>query len=191
MPGMKKIKVTRELNENTYLHAIAINQIEQAKKEQDGQRFRWIVPAMAFSVFRVEAICNVFGSQLFSHWSHFESTSFVGKVAMISESLGLTVDFSVEPWQTINKMKDFRNTLAHAKPQKVTKIYEVTENHPEHLLIPDGKKTILSFSNIETASRFEQVATDLEMIWLNNARAMNKVVEVHGSVVRERIEDQS
>lgn len=67
---------------------------------------------------------------------------------MISEFLKIKVVFSVEPWQTLNKMKRFRNALAHAKPQKATEIHEVPEGYPDKLVpIPKENKTILLFVN--------------------------------------------
>lgn len=181
-----KVKVSREYFEHRYLGSIALNQLEQAKKEQDGHRFRWIVPSMAFSVFRIEALCNIYGRQLFPHWDHFESTTFIGKITMISEFLGLTVDFSKEPWQTLNKMKTFRNALAHAKPQKVSKVHEVDEGYIERLLQPpESNKTILSYSSIETAEAFDEVVTELEVLWMHNARVLKKEVDTVGGIKYE------
>ncbi|HEE9765069.1 MULTISPECIES: hypothetical protein [Pseudomonas] len=177
----KKIKVTREIFEHNYLGSIALNQLAQARNEQDGHRFRWILPSMAFSVFRVEAICNVYGRKLFSHWDHFESTSFIGKITMISEFLKIEVKFSEEPWQTLNLMKSFRNALAHAKPQKAFEIHEVAKDFPHKLLpYPKSKKTILSYSSIENAERFDEVATRLEVMWMHNARVLNFLVDTSG-----------
>ncbi|MHC8378385.1 hypothetical protein ACYZT3_20990 [Pseudomonas sp. MDT1-16] len=181
-----KVKVTREIFEHGYLGSIALNQLTQAKKEQDGHRFRWIVPSMAFSVFRIEALCNIYGRQLFPHWDHFESTTFIGKITMISEFLGLTVDFAKEPWQTLNRMKTFRNALAHAKPQKVSKEHEVDEGYYERLLpVPESNKTILSHSSIENAEAFVEVVTELEMLWMCNARVLKKEVDTIGGIKYE------
>ncbi|MBS0423214.1 MAG: hypothetical protein JSR71_02015 [Proteobacteria bacterium] len=177
----KKVKVTRSIFEHGRLASIAINQLEQARIEQTGHKFRWLIPSMAFSVFRVEALCNVYGNKLFPHWDHFESTSFIGKIAMISEFLKIKVDFSAEPWQTLNRMKSFRNALVHAKPQTATEVYEVAEDFPERLLpSPKSKKTISSYSSIENAERFDEVADDLEMLWMHNARVLGIEVDTSG-----------
>jgi hypothetical protein len=177
----KKIRVTREIFEHRYLGAIAANQLARAKEEQDGHRFRWLVPSMAFSVFQVEAICNVYGRKLFPHWEHFESTSFIGKITMISEFLKIEVDFTAEPWKTLNTMKSFRNALAHAKPQKVSVVHTVTENYPNRLLrTPGSNKTILSYSSIENAERFEEVASDLEMHWVHQAGLLGIEIDTSG-----------
>lgn len=177
----KKVKVTRKVYEHGYLASIAKNQLNQAKNEQDGHKFRWIVPSMAFSVFRVEALCNIYGSHLFPHWDHFESTSFIGKIAMISDFLKIKVDFSTQPWQTINKMKNFRNALAHAKPQRASETHEVAEDFPERLLpFPEEKKTILSYSSVENAELFDKVATELEMLWMYNSSALGIAIDTSG-----------
>ena len=177
----KKVKVTRSIFEHGYLASIAINQLEQAKAELDGHKFRWIIPSMAFSVFRVEALCNVYGRKLFPHWDHFESTSFIGKIAMISEFLKINIDFSMEPWQTLNKMKSFRNTLAHAKPQKAVEVHEVPEDYPEKRLpYPTSNKTILSYSSIKNAEQFDDVADELEMLWMHNARVLGFEIDTSG-----------
>lgn len=177
----KKVKVTRTVYEHGRLASIAMNQLNQAKLEQDGHKFRWLIPSMAFSVFRIEALCNIYGRRLFPHWDHFESTSFIGKISMISEFVKLEVDFSREPWQTLNKMKSFRNALAHAKPYTSSEEHEVAEDFPERLLpFPKPKKTILSYSSIENAERFDEVADELEALWMNNAKVLGYVVDTSG-----------
>lgn len=165
---LKKVKVTRTNYDHYCLKSISMNQLNQAGLEMDGYRFRWVLPAMAFSVFRVEALCNIYGSQLFPHWTHFESTSFIGKITMISDFLNIEVDFSKEPWQTVNKMKTFRNNLVHAKPDVVSCISEIPSHLPEKIAqIPESKKSIASYSSIEEAERFDKVADQLEMLWMS------------------------
>jgi len=174
----KKIKVTINVSDQRCLSAIVINQCERAKVEQDVYKFKAILPSMAFSVFSVEALCNLYGSQLFPPWDHFESTSFIGKIVMISDFLGVQVDFSKEPWQIINQMKNFRNSLVHAKPHRVPENHEIDECVPNKLLpYPRSKKSILSYSSIENAERFERAARELEMTWMHRALMSGYKVE--------------
>ena len=186
----KKVKVTRMIYEHGYLGSIAMNQLAKGKEEEDGYRFRWLIPSMVFSVFRIEALCNLYGSQLFPHWSHFESTSFLGKVTLISEFLKIKVDFSAEPWQTLNKMKQFRNALAHAKPQKATEVTELPEAAPDRMAFyPKSNKTITSYSSVEAAEQFDKVADDLEMMWLHNASTLGYKVDTAGIPEYQVIEE--
>ena len=148
-PIFSYFKKTLEQVEGDYSQvnnlAIAYCQLKMAKGMKEDYRFRSIVPSMAFSVFRVEALCNLYGSQLFPHWEHFESMSLIGKIAMISEFLKIEVDFSREPWQTLNQMKKFRNALVHAKPQKASDTHDVPEAFPEEFLpFPPLRKSISS-----------------------------------------------
>ena len=188
----KKVRVKRNVFEHGYLGSIASNQLSQARKENDGHRFRWIIPSMAFSVFRVEALCNIYGSQLFPHWDHFESTSFIGKIAMISEFLKIEVDFSRQPWQDLNKMKSFRNTLAHAKPQIVSEIHEIPKCAPERSApFPKVKKSFLSYSSIENAERFHEVATELELMWIHATTHLGIEIDRVGAPKYEVIADNA
>ena len=179
----KKVKVHRDVYEDKWLATIAVNQLSQAKSEGDGHRFRWVVPSMAFSVFRVEALCNIYGNQLFPHWGHFETSSFLGKVVMISEFLKIKVDFSTQPWQSLNEMKNFRNTLAHAKPKKISAIHEIPEHLPDRLApFPKDKKTIMSYSSIESAERFIEVADELDWMWSSHSGQLGYNVDTIGAV---------
>ncbi|MDD8058325.1 hypothetical protein [Shewanella metallivivens] len=87
MSRTKKVKVTVECPEIIPLQSIAANQLRMAEEEQAGHKFRWIIPSMIFSVFSVEAMANVYGSQLFKNqWKNFESTSIIGKIILVSKS---------------------------------------------------------------------------------------------------------
>lgn len=184
----KKIKVTRTVFEHVYLSSIASNQLQQAKNEAPGHKFRWIVPSMAFTVFKVEALCNIYGSQLFPNWDHFESTSFIGKIVMISEFLKIKVDFSSQPWQDINEMKNFRNILAHAKPRKLSRTTEIKADAPDRSAPrPEPKNSILSYSSIKNAERFEQAANNLELMWINATTHLGIEIDTIGAPKYEEV----
>lgn len=184
----KKVKVTKANFEHINLQSIAFKQLSDAKEAEAGYQFKSIIPAMAFSVFSIESLSNIYGSQLFPHWDHFESSSFIGKVVMISEFLKVNVDFSKEPWQTINQMKNFRNTLVHAKPNKFSVTHEIPERLPERLApFPETKKTIMDFSSIETAESFQEAARQIGMIWLNNSSVLGLEVDLIGRPTYETL----
>ena len=166
----KKVKVTNTNLEQYWLSSISIKQLNDAKNAEEGYKFKNIIPAMAFSVFTVESLANIYGSQLFPHWEHYESTSFIGKIVMISEFFGIKVDFSRDPWQTINTMKVFRNTLVHAKPKTFSEIQEIPSHWPDQAApLPKTKKTIMDYSSIKMAESFEKAAKELELLWISFA----------------------
>ena len=79
-------------------------------------------------------------------------------------------------------MKSFRNTLAHAKPQSVSEVHEIPESTSERLApFPRGKKTIQSYSSIENAERFNEVATDLERMWIGAAINLGIKIDTVGA----------
>lgn len=109
---------------------------------------------------------------------------------MISEFLKIEVDFSRQPWQDLNRMKSFRNTLAHAKPQSVSEIHEIPESAPERLApFPKDKKTILSYSSIKNAERFKAVATELELMWIHATTKLGIEIDTIGAPKYEVIND--
>ena len=178
----KKVKVTVECPEIIPLQSIAANQLRMAEEEQAGHKFRWIIPSMIFSVFSVEAMANVYGSQLFKNqWKNFESTSIIGKIILVSNELGIDADFSAQPWQTIQEMIKFRNWLAHAKPHKTTATHEVpydTPNEQLPRLFPDMK--ITTYSDFESANRYADAVRQLELRWTHGAMTKNIDIDLVG-----------
>lgn len=174
--------MTIECPEITPLKSIASNQLMKAEEEVPGHKFRWIIPSMIFSVFSVEALANVYGSQILKNqWKNFESTSIIGKIILVSKELGIDADFSSQPWQTIQDMIKFRNWLAHAKPHKTTAVHDVdfdTSNEDLPRLFPELK--ISSYSDIDTAKRYSETVTELELMWLQGARAKNIEIDLVG-----------
>jgi len=76
-----KVKIEMFETHHNFLGSIMLNQAEKAKEEENGHKFRWIIPAMSFAVFNVESVCNLYGSQLIKNWDLLESASFLGKVS--------------------------------------------------------------------------------------------------------------
>jgi hypothetical protein len=178
----KKVKVTIEYPEIIPLQSIASNQLRMAEEEQPGHKFRWIIPSMIFSVFSVEALANVYGSQIFTNqWKNFESTSIIGKIILVSKELGVDADFSAQPWQTIQEMITFRNWLAHAKPHKTSATHEVPHDTPNEQLprlFPDMK--IYNYSDLESANNYANAVRELELRWMHGASVKNIEIDLIG-----------
>lgn len=153
--------------------AISIHQIEQAKKEEDGHKFRWIIPAMVFSAFKLEAMCNSFGSALFPQWEEYEQLKLKGKVLLISNAYELEVDFGVEPWQTINEVIRFRNDLVHSKPRTIKETQTLVKMDNGNLLgalYPNTKarkKATTQNYSIEKAEQFFNAVEHVHYMWMH------------------------
>ena len=155
--------------------AISMHQIEQARKEEDGHKFRWIVPAMVFSAFELEAMCNSFGSALFPQWEEYEQLKLKGKVLLISNAYELEVDFGIEPWQTINEVIKFRNDLVHSKPRAIKETQTLVKMDNGNLLgalYPDTKarkKAATQNYSIEKAEQFADAVKQVHYMWIHHS----------------------
>lgn len=190
-----KVRVTHRHSDIYMLGAIAHHQLEQAKREEDGHRFRWIIPCMAISVFRLEALSNQYGSQLFSQWESLtqgrRAISFKDRIAKISRELGLQPDDSQEPWSTIKLMIDFRNRLAHSKEAEnavertVASFGELVGLRGEAFAVD---KAIRSDSTLENADRFHFLVDELEVMWLDQAQIHQQQLDTAGGTLYEMVE---
>lgn len=182
MTKTKKVKISVEAPELIPLQSIAMNQLRMAGEEADGHKFRWVIPSMIFSVFSLEAMCNVYGGQIFgNNWKNFESTSIIGKVILVSNQLGHEADFSAQPWQTIQEMIKFRNWLAHAKPHKTTRTDTVPYDTPNEELDPlYPEMKISSFSDVSNAERYQAAVRELELRWTHGANVKGFEIDLIG-----------
>lgn len=190
-----KVRVTHRHSDIYMLGAIAHHQLEQAKREGDGHRFRWIIPCMAISVFRLEALSNQYGSQLFSQWDSWTrgkgSRSFKWRISRVSRQLGLAPDYSQEPWSTIACMIDFRNRLAHCKEVEnsvegtVTSLGELVGLRGEAFAVD---KALANDSTLENAERFHVLVGDLEGMLRHQARVQQQQLDTTGGTRYEMVE---
>lgn len=189
-----EVSVT-EFDYNTF-GAITNNQIKQAKQEENGYKFRWLIPAMVFSAFELEALCNGFGSVLFPKWwEEYEQLKIKAKVILISEKYGIDVDFGTQPWQTINELIKFRNDLAHAKPRTITEKQKLIEMENGKLLgtkypkNENKKPAAIHNYSIEKAEQFSEAVEQVRMMWLHNA-LHKKLPNPQFGIVKRKIEDE-
>jgi len=79
--------------------------------------FRASLILMAFSF---EGYLNHVGKKLFNSWDDLERISWNSKLSLITEKLELSIEKGNRPWQTIIKLFDHRNTLAHPKLENLS-----------------------------------------------------------------------
>ncbi|WP_269043022.1 hypothetical protein [Vibrio diabolicus] len=66
-------KIEGSIVNDRYLESIAITLYNEAKTEQDGYRFKKLIPAMLFYCFAMESKLNTFGKEVFTKKSEFKS----------------------------------------------------------------------------------------------------------------------
>jgi len=86
-----------------------------AKDDREGVGLE-IIAGLTLLAFEVEARFNFLGAKLISNWE--ERKPAILKVKRVCKRLGVAPDFSVRPYRSVEKLKDFRDTLAHGKPEE-------------------------------------------------------------------------
>lgn len=177
----KYVQAEISVTEHSYpmLGSIVSNQIEKGKTEEAGYKFRWFIPAMAFSVFQLESVTNSFGYSLFDHWEDYESLPIKNKVRIISDRLNIDVqNFSVEPWQIIHSMVKFRNDLVHLKPKRIIETQTLRKMENGKLLgalYPNTKekRSPVHKYSLEEAEKFKFAVDCIQRIWSHACCQLN------------------
>ena len=65
--------------------------------------------------FEIEARFNFLGAKLIQGWNEHQPLKV--KVKKVCRHLGVAPDFSARPYSSVSKLKAFRDTLAHGKPE--------------------------------------------------------------------------
>jgi hypothetical protein len=85
-----------------------------AKGDREGIGFE-IIASLTLLAFEIEARFNFLGDKLINGWN--EHMPMKVKVKKVCKLLGFTPDFSIRPYSSVSKLKAFRDTLAHGKPE--------------------------------------------------------------------------
>ena len=91
------------------------------KKGQEEERasFHQFMGSLVFTAFTLEAYLNWLGDKLFPHWRYLERLNPREKLEVITDQLSLNVDFGGRPWQVMKDLFNFRNDIAHGKPENL------------------------------------------------------------------------
>jgi hypothetical protein len=110
--------------------------------------------------FTFEAKINFLGWKLIQQWKEFQP--FEDKAKQVFEALKLEVDWTKRPYLSIDNMKNFRNTVAHGKPQVIERD-EVVTMKPEEL----DRRIDLSgeWEKACTHEAVTQAYEDLDVVW--------------------------
>jgi len=171
---LAKIKVKVEKNKRIYIHNDLMNAAHHLKKnvlrvdaaKEPGITLH-IMGALAMLAFAFEAQINFIGFKCVSNWK--ERDAFQKKSNKIFSALKMKPDFKTRPYSSINKLKEFRDFVAHGKPIELTECYEEIVDQDEEefeLRTPIGHEGFCTLSNLI------EVTEDLQIVWkelLSNA----------------------
>ena len=139
---MAKIKVRRHQKKRIYIHNDLSNAAFHFKKRiesrlQNNDQKGIAFDHMAFlvlSAFAFEARINFLGKKLITDWK--ERSPFHVKVANVFSAVEIKQQSNQRPFSTLKTIKDFRDTLAHGKPEEtVVEEEAIMEQHEEDGLV--------------------------------------------------------
>jgi hypothetical protein len=130
--------------------------------EQERASFHQFMASLVFTAFSFEAYLNWLGTQVFPHWNYLERLSPKEKLALLSDQLKVTVDDGQRPWQTIRPLFEFRNDIAHGKPEVITT--HSIEKINDHLDRTVGKIAPTEWERFCTRENAERARKDVEEI---------------------------
>lgn len=116
----KKVAVSKERQVNTYAEMWHCSRVMLYNGQEHKKGSYWqFMASLVFTAFTLEAYLNHIGQKLFKCWSDVESLSPHKKLKLICEKLEIEPDYSKRPYQTIKKLFQFRNDVAHGKSVKL------------------------------------------------------------------------
>lgn len=158
-----KVKVTkkREVRTHSYLFHTSGCLLEKGQQE-DKASFHQFMASVVFTAFTLEAYLNWLGDSVFPHWTYLERLSPLEKLELISDQLGVKADYSLRPWQTIKSLFKFRNTIAHGKPEEISR--QTDEPLDQYLDATLGKFVRTEWETYCTRQTAERAREDVKRI---------------------------
>jgi hypothetical protein len=139
--------------------------LDHAKAYEEGSLLQLQASAV-FCAFTFEAYLNHVGYEEVQYWDEIEKISYRSKLKVISAHLGVKIDESRRPFQTIIELFRLRDKLAHGRTLLFNEVDE-TSTLPSH----DSSWRIMSWEKLETED-LERYLADLDAAveTINSAR---------------------
>lgn len=121
-PPMKShTNTTYEITSKSYvtLFRTGWHLLDMAEKHAEGSLLN-LNGAAVFLAFSFEAYLNHVGAEEISFWNEIERISHSQKLLVLSKHLKFKADNSCRPFQTLKKLFELRNGLAHGRTQAET-----------------------------------------------------------------------
>ncbi|WP_181451954.1 hypothetical protein [Pantoea agglomerans] len=160
-----------------FLESIAINLHEEAKHAKAGDRFKKIIPALAFYCFTLESKLLTYGKAVFtkgSDYKRYTNATLSGKFDWLTNRLEVPDIESIRKCKIIiSEMAAFRNAVTHSKNIDVKLDRELTGLelfHDRYVRIYDDEKDFMASSTLEKINEFSQAIWMLEQVWVVNGK---------------------
>jgi hypothetical protein len=166
---MKSYIVRRQLKKNIYVHNDLSNaafhfkkSVEERLKENNREGIAFEVMAcLSMLAFSFEARVNFLGAKLLKDkWR--ERQVFNNKVGQVFNKLNLGLNEEERPYTSIEKLKKFRDSIAHGKPCsiEVDEVVEVNED-----AIEDVVDLTAGWEEFCDESLMAEIYEDMDELW--------------------------
>ena len=152
----KKIVTTKERQVRTYAEMWHTSKCLLKKGQENalGSTHQFMA-SLVFTAFSFEAYLNHIGPKIFECWQDLERLGPKEKLNVITERVGLKVNYGVRPWQVMKDLFGFRNDIAHGKSINISTREEVPfEKYKEesvHVFAPTRWEKYCNQKNAEKA----------------------------------------
>jgi hypothetical protein len=165
---MTKIKIQKTAKKIVNIHndiSNTANHLKARIEEMEATGHRHgialdITACLVMLAFTFESRLNFIGEQKMADFK--ERRWFDKKVETVLKALGLEPDFSVRPYSSIKELKNFRDTIAHGKPDTIevdeTVDFEPGKNYDDFDLRGEWEAFL-------TVDFVRQCSDDIDQIW--------------------------
>ena len=117
----REIKTFWDLN-----HASSVL-LEKTKEDKNGSYYTTMA-SIIFTAFTFEAYLNHLGNLKIKFWNEIDRIKVMSKYQVLCKEFNISIDQSRRPYQTLKKLFEFRNELAHGKSKILSFNKFVSEN---------------------------------------------------------------
>jgi hypothetical protein len=117
-----KVVVHKERSVHTYSELWHASRcvLESGLEQPKGSTWQFL-SSIVLTAFTLEAYLNHVGARTFDCWKHLDRLSPLSKLELLCETLGVKFEDGpgARPLQTVAKLLDFRNTIAHGRSEEI------------------------------------------------------------------------
>jgi hypothetical protein len=166
MKAQKTVKVRRERHYRPHVELYHAASVHLDLEEKTRGSFYFPLSAMMFSAFTLEAYLNYVGrTAVGSGWEDFDKASPLAKLRHVACVLGVQLDPSCRPMQTVIGLLRFRNRIAHARDEHLVETDTASpEEYERKLHTPPLPKWIELATKAQARRCHEDVAQIVELL---------------------------
>ena len=146
-----------------FYHAVSVH-LKHVQEQHAGYYYS-LLSALLLSAFSLEADLNYVGPLIERGWSDFDRAPTLAKLRHVACVLGVQLDPSRRPFQTIIELFAFRNRMAHPRDSQVVEEYTSTPEEYQKRFYTEPRPNWLAFATERNARRcYDDVGATIELL---------------------------